>query len=60
MVEAFNGTLKRDYVYENCLDSADYIQSIIPNGMEEYNIYAPHSVLNTKTSSEYFRLKVPA
>jgi putative transposase len=60
MIEIFNGTFKRDYVYENCLDSAEYVQSIILNWMEEYNIYEPYSVLNTKTPSEYFRLKLAA
>ena len=57
MVEAFNGTFKRDYVYESCLDSPEYVQSMIPGWIDEYNNYAPHSALEMKTPTEYFKLK---
>lgn len=60
MVEAFNGTFKRDYVYESCLDSADYVKSMIPDWIQEYNNYAPHSALKMKTPTEYFKLKQAA
>jgi putative transposase len=60
MVEAFNGTFKRDYVYESCLDSAEYVQSMIPKWMDEYNDYAPHSALKMKTPTEYYKLKSAA
>lgn len=60
MVEAFNGTFKRDYVYESCLDDANYVSSMIPNWIEEYNNYAPHSALEMKTPTEYFKLNQAA
>ena len=60
MVESFNGTFKRDYVYENCLDSAEYVQSLIPKWMDEYNDYAPHSALKMKTPTEFYKLKTAA
>ena len=60
MVEAFNGTFKRDYVYENCLDDAVYVKSMVPKWIEEYNNYAPHSALDMKTPTEYFKLKQAA
>ncbi len=60
MVEAFNGTLKRDYVYENCLETAESVQEMIPSWIEEYNNYAPHSALNMKTPTEYFNYKQAA
>ncbi len=56
MVEAWNGTFKRDYVYESCLDDAEYVLSMIPEWIEEYNNYAPHSALNMKTPQEFFNL----
>ncbi len=60
MVEAFNGTFKRDYVYENCLDSAELVQGMMPGRIEEYNNYAPHSALKMKTPTEYFNYKQAA
>ncbi len=60
MVEAFNGTFKRDYVYESCLDSAEVVHSQISKWMSEYNNYAPHSALKMKTPTEYFILKSAA
>lgn len=60
MVEAWNGTFKRDYVYENCLDDPEYVCSQIPKWIKEYNEFAPHSALEMKTPSEYFKLKIVA
>lgn len=60
MMEAFNGTFKRDYVYESCLDDASYVQKMIPKWIKEYNNYAPHSALGMKTPEEYFKLKMAA
>lgn len=56
MVEAFNGTFKRDYVYESCLESADQVSAMIPKWIKEYNEYAPHSALKMQTPTEYFKL----
>ncbi len=60
MCEALNGTLKRDYVYENCLDNPDIVIGQIQGWIDEYNFYAPHSALNMKTPKEYFNFKIAA
>lgn len=54
MCEALNGTFKRDYVFENCLDNAQNVIEQIQNWIDEYNEFAPHSALNMKTPNEYF------
>ena len=60
MCEAFNGTFKRDYVYENCLDNPQVVYDQIQGWIDEYNNYAPHSALNMKTPSEYYGFKKAA
>lgn len=60
MCEAFNGSFKRDYVYESCLDNAQTVIGQIQNWINEYNGYAPHSALNMKTPNEYFIFKSAA
>jgi putative transposase len=60
MCEAFNGTFKRDYVYESCLDDPQGVYDQIQGWLNEYNQYAPHSALNMKTPSEYYVLKSEA
>ena len=57
MSEAFNGTFKRDYVYEYPLDNVDEVRELFPKWIEEYNNYAPHSALGMLTPNEYFNLK---
>jgi len=60
MCEAFNGTFKRDYVYQSCLDNYETLRSQIGNWIEDYNTYAPHSGLGMKTPQEFFNLKMAA
>lgn len=60
MCEALNGTFKRDYVFENCLDSAQVVIDQIQNWVEEYNGFAPHSALNMKTPNEFYNFKIAA
>ena len=60
MCEAFNGTFKRDYVYENCLDNPVIVHDQIQNWVDEYNNYAPHSALNMKTPNEFYNFKSAA
>jgi putative transposase len=60
MCEALNGTFKRDYVYESCLDSAQIVLQQIHQRVEEYNTFAPHSALNMKTPNEYYNFKIAA
>ena len=60
MCEAFNGTFKRDYVYENCLDNPSVVHSQIQKWVDEYNQFAPHSALNMKTPNEFYNFKSAA
>jgi putative transposase len=57
MCESLNGTLKRDYVYESCLDNPEKVIAQMQNWVDEYNSFAPHSSLNMKTPKEYFNFK---
>jgi putative transposase len=43
MCEGLNGTFKRDYVYENCLDNPQIVISRMQEWVDEYNNFAPHS-----------------
>jgi putative transposase len=60
MCEALNGTFKRDYVYQNCLDSEEEVQKMIHEWVKDYNTFAPHSALGMKSPEEFFRLKLAA
>ena len=60
MCEAFNGTFKRDYVYNNCLDDFETVKEQIGKWVEEYNTFAPHSALKMMTPQEYFNFKMAA
>lgn len=60
MCESLNGTFKRDYVYESCLDTAQTVLNQIKNWVDEYNGYAPHSALNMKTPNEFYNFKIAA
>lgn len=60
MCEALNGTLKRDYVFESCLDNAQIVIGQIQGWIDEYNSFAPHSALNMQTPNEFFNLKTAA
>lgn len=60
MCEAFNGTFKRDYVYESCLDDANMVHQQIQKWVDEYNKFAPHSALNMKTPNEFYNFKTAA
>ncbi|WP_109678422.1 integrase core domain-containing protein [Dyadobacter jejuensis] len=60
MCEDLNGTFKRDYVYENCLDNPATVLGKTQEWLDEYNTFAPHSALNMKTPEEYFNFKLVA
>ncbi len=60
MCESFNGTFKRDYVYQNCLDDLDILEKQIGGWVKDYNTFAPHSALDMKTPNEYFNHKLAA
>jgi len=57
MCEALNGTFKRDYVYENCLDTPESVYAQIAGWVKTYNSYAPHSALGMKTPEDFFYIK---
>ena len=58
--EAFNGTFKRDYVYQGFLDDIETLKAQIGKWVEDYNTFAPHSALNMNTPEEFFKLKIAA
>jgi putative transposase len=60
MCEAFNGTFKRDYVYESCLDNPTTVHNQIQAWIDEYNHFAPHSALGMKTPNEFNNFKFAA
>jgi putative transposase len=51
--EAFNGTFKRDYVYQSCLDDFETVEKQIGEWFHLYNTFAPHSALGMKTPYEF-------
>lgn len=57
MCEAFNGTFKRDYVYQGYLDNLETLRRQIEKWVNDYNTFAPHSALGMMTPEEYFKLK---
>jgi putative transposase len=54
MCEAFNGTFKRDYVYESCLDNPAIVHIQMQSWIDEYNKFAPHSALNMQPPNEFY------
>ena len=60
MCESFNSTFKRDYVYENCLDTPEIVMGKLQEWIDDYNSYAPHSALNMKTPQEFYSFKIAA
>jgi putative transposase len=60
MCEAFNGTFKRDYVYQNCLDNESEVRRMIGEWVEDYNTFAPHSALGMMSPQDFFNLKSAA
>ena len=57
MAEAFIGTLKRDYVYENELEDFKTVRKMIPAWIEDYNSVAPHSALGMMAPREFINNK---
>ena len=60
MCEAFNGTFKRDYVYQGFLDNIEILKAQFEKWVNDYNTFAPHSALNMRTPNEFFKLKIAA
>lgn len=55
MAEAFVNTFKRDYVAAGDLASAARVIEQIPDWIEDYNTFAPHSSLNQRSPAEFRR-----
>ncbi len=54
LVEAFFGSLKRDYVYQGCLESLEEVARQVPEWIEHYNQKAPHSALEMRSPAEFY------
>lgn len=53
IAEAFFGTLKRDYVYQSCLETSQDVERQAAGWIKDYNEVAPHSALNMISSVKY-------
>lgn len=54
LAEAFFGSLKRDYVYQACLETFAVVSSQVPQWIEHYNQRAPHSALGMRSPAEFY------
>ena len=48
LAEAFFGSLKRDYVYQSCLETVGDLEQRVPGWISDYNQVAPHSALGMR------------
>lgn len=55
VAEAFFGSFKRDYVYQNCIETIEGVQSQIPDWIAHYNQIAPHSSLKMKSPVQFYK-----
>jgi putative transposase len=55
VAEAFFGTFKRDYVYQNRLESRADVLRQIPGWIADYNEVGPHSSLGMKAPARFFQ-----
>lgn len=53
LAEAFFGSFKRDYVYQQELPSLEAVARQIPDWIKDYNEVAPHSALGMKSPTEF-------
>lgn len=54
LAEAFFGSLKRDYVYQACLETLETVAQQIPAWITHYNQEAPHSALAMRAPAEAY------
>lgn len=52
--EAFFGSFKRDYVYQNRLDDLETVRRQLPGWIRDYNEVAPHSSLGMKPPALFY------
>lgn len=55
MAEAFVNTLRRDYINDADLASAERIHEQLPGWIADYNTFAPHSSLGMRSPAEFRR-----
>jgi len=53
IAEAFFGTLKRDYVYQSCLETSQDVERQAAGWIKDYNEVAPQSALNMISPVKY-------
>lgn len=54
VVESFFATFKRDYVYQNCLETREEVGKQLPGWIADYNEVAPHSSLGMKAPAQFY------
>lgn len=55
LAEAFFGSLKRDYVYQSCLETVADLERQVPGWIQDYNEVAPHSALGMRTPVQAYK-----
>ena len=58
--EALNGKFKRNYVFENCLDSAQIVLDQIKYWLEQSNTFAHQPAFEMKTRNKFYNLNITA
>jgi putative transposase len=54
LAEAFFGSLKRDYVYQSCLETLEDTARQVPVWIAHYNQQAPHSALGMQSPAQWY------
>ena len=54
VAEAFFGSLKRDYVYQSCLETVADLERQLPGWIANYNQVAPHSALGMRSPAQFY------
>lgn len=55
VAEAFFGSFKRDYVYQNPLPTLELIRQALPGWLADYHERAPHSALKMLSPAQFYR-----
>lgn len=55
VMEAFFGTLKRDYIWQHDLPTPKEVSQALPGWIADYNEVAPHSALGMKSPAQFYR-----
>jgi putative transposase len=55
LVESFFKTLKRDYVYQSCIETREDVRRQVSGWIADYNEIAPHSSLGMRSPARFYR-----